>query len=280
MFLNLKRKTSRLIFLILNNFYEVLKIFKISFKYNNKKFYTNLFRYKADKNILIKEDQFFNELNLIYDYFKIDKVNVIFDIGSNIGTWSVSAKKISKKAKLYSFEPLNYNFNILKKNLIEYENIVTMNFALGNENTRKNISFPEWETNYKRIGNSGLFSISGGTNISAEIVDIKKFDDLSFDLDFKNNGKIFIKIDVEGFELEVLKGMSQFVNNYKVIIKLEFNTKSWKKTKINIDDFLFFIKSNNFKIFIQNKQFFSQIYDQTIKNNYDDNIDRELILIN
>ena len=65
-----------------------------------------------------------------------------------------------------------------------------------------------------------------------------------------------------------------------IVNKLEFNTKSWKKTKINIDDFLFFIKSNNFKIFIQNKQFFSQIYDQTIKNNYDDNIDRELILIN
>ena len=163
---------------------------------------------------------------------------------------------------------------------MEYKNIVTMKFALGNENTKKNISFPEWETNFKRIGNSGLFSISGGTNISAEVVDIKKFDDLSFDFGFKNNSKIFIKIDVEGFEFEVLKGMSQFVNNYKVIIKLEFNTKSWKETKINIDDFLSYIKSNNFKIFTQNGEILSRIYDQTIKENYNDNIDRELILIN
>ncbi len=146
MFLIFKRKISRIVFLFFNNFYEIFKFINTYLHYNNKKFYLNFFRYNDVKKLLIKDDQFYEELKIICNFFNLREIKILLDIGANFGAWTVSAKKIFKDSKIYSFEPLNYNFKILKKNLIQYENIKLFNFALGNENLEKYISFPEWET--------------------------------------------------------------------------------------------------------------------------------------
>ena len=280
MFLILKRKISRKIFLFLNYFYEILKFINIYLYYNNKKFYTNLFRYKDLKKLLIKDDQFYEELKVICNFFNLRDIKILLDIGANFGAWSVSANKIFKDSKIYSFEPLNYNFKLLKKNLIEYKNIQLFNFALGNENLEKYISFPEWETNYKRIGNTGLFSLLGGTNISKEKVILKKFDDLELGFNKDLNNKTLVKIDVEGYEFEVLKGMSNFLKNKNLIIKLELNNKSWKNARININEFLEYIEKYHFNIFYYEKKSIYPLNNKQIKEIYTKEIDLELVLSN
>ena len=95
------------------------------------------------------------------------------------------------------------------------------------------------------IGNSNtkgeLFQTSGFAvskdNYEGEKVLIKNGDDtLKF-----NNRKITIKIDVEGFELFVLKGLKNTLNNNLCILQIEI----WEK---NNDEVYKFLKSLNYKM--------------------------------
>ena len=68
------------------------------------------------------------------EYFLPSKINpkVIFDIGGNIGITSIYLASLFPDAKIYTFEPLSENFEILQKNIKNYKNIRAFNYGLGN----------------------------------------------------------------------------------------------------------------------------------------------------
>ena len=70
------------------------------------------------------------------EYFFPDKLNpkVIFDIGGNVGITSIYLASIFPDAKIYTFEPLPDNFEILTKNIQKYNNIEAFNIGLGSKN--------------------------------------------------------------------------------------------------------------------------------------------------
>ena len=86
-----------------------------------------------------------------------------------------------------------------------------------------------------------LFQTSGFAlskkNLEGESVLIKKGDDF---LQFKEK-KIIVKIDVEGFELHVLKGLKKALTNNICVLQIEI----WKKTKDEVHKFL---NSLNYKM--------------------------------
>ena len=69
------------------------------------------------------------------EYYFPDEIKpkVIFDIGGNIGITSIYLASIFPSSKIYTFEPLKENFEILKKNTSQYTNIRVFNFGLGSE---------------------------------------------------------------------------------------------------------------------------------------------------
>ena len=128
------------------------------------------------------------------------KINsdILIDIGANIGFYSILSS--GRFGQIYSFEPNDRNFKLLKKNIKnnKLNNIQVLNFGLG-------------ETFFVLLGNSNtkgeLFQTSGfaisKNNKKGESVLIKKGDDV---LQLKNT-TLTIKIDVEGFEFFVLNGL-------------------------------------------------------------------------
>ena len=76
---------------------------------------------------------------------------------------------------------------------------------------------------------------------------LKKFDKLNLKCKPK-----FIKIDVEGFDYEVLMGMKKSINKHEPIILVEFNKSNFFKIKRLLkkyDAWVYFYKKNEFKIF-------------------------------
>jgi FkbM family methyltransferase len=178
--------------------------------------------------------------------------DIIIDVGANIGYWSLSSSKIFKKSKFLLFEPLKKSFDLLKKNTQNKSNFELYNFGLGNVDKKEFISFPEWERNSNNLNRFGLMSIYGKTNINREEIVIKKFDDI-FNY---TNKKIFIKIDVEGSELDVLEGCKKISQLNNVIFEIEINRKiieflgdsffkKLQKTLEKYDKYIF--SNNNFK---------------------------------
>ena len=202
------------------------------------------------------------EYNLVAKEFFENEIECILDVGANIGYNSLFYNEFfSNKIKIHSFEPHPVSYYFLKKNLASFDNIRLYNFALGSENKEDYMSIPGYESH--RLSNLGTMSIGqNSNNLKAKIL-IKKFDSLAISLQqFKS---IYIKIDVEGYEHNVLKGMLNFLrNDINLYLKIEINKDFHNVEKIC--SIINFIEELNYKFFtIKNGKFINYNKSQVIK---------------
>lgn len=147
----------------------------------------------------------------------LSRGDIFFDIGANIGMMSLYAwKLVSPSGEVHAFEPESYNYSALKFNINMNgaSEIHPNNFACGSENTHA-ILYP----NFRDLGNSSI--IKPDDNSRGEEIGVKRLDDY---IRTKNIPRIkMLKIDVEGYELEVLRGAtSLLVSDEAPIICCEY----------------------------------------------------------
>lgn len=148
----------------------------------------------------------------INKYCSKDKCSV--DIGAHIGIHTVTMAK--KSNKVYAFEPNTKTLNTLNKNVTGYSNVIVYPYAVGNENGV--VQFVENEI-------SSLSSVSNGVVKNSVPVQMVRLDDTIMDeIDF-------IKIDAEGGEMEIFKGMDKIIKKYMPVIVYEDNSFSKKNNQ-------------------------------------------------
>jgi len=169
---------------------------------------------KMKKNILYRLCRFYiNKINSddndnLYtngEYYwlknQIKDSKVIFDVGANIGEWTKLCMSFSSRVNIHCFEPSLLTYGLLLKNLSNYDNIKFNNKALGSNNTTEilHCSGDGLGTNsiYNRIGID--LKLDKSEEIKVETLD-------SYCNENNINSIDILKIDVEGHELEVLKG--------------------------------------------------------------------------
>jgi FkbM family methyltransferase len=147
---------------------------------------------------------------------------LIADVGGSIGVTAEYYLKAFPKASLYVFEPIKENYSHLKERLKGGQNVFPINKALGN-------AISETEINVaKRISSSSLFELNvDPTNpvfpeaLAHERKEKIQISTLDNELP-KNKRVLILKMDVQGFELEVLKGGEDTIKRTSVIT-LEMN---------------------------------------------------------
>ena len=187
-------------------------------------------------------NQSFEELEtkLVKDIIKDG--NTIVDIGANIGYFTlIFARLVGEKGEVFAFEPEPNNFNLLKKNIEinNYKNVNLINKAASNKSGKIKLYIDDFNSG----GHSLIAQIPNKQHIEIESI---KLDDF-----FDTNKKIdFIKIDAEGAELEVLKGMSTLLNkNDDIKILLEFNPFMFKSFNVTPQKYIDLLMGFNFKIY-------------------------------
>ena len=142
---------------------------------------------------------------------------IILDIGANIGCTAILFGELSKN--VYAFEPSQTTFAFLEKNITRagLKNVFLHNMGLGAEPGEFTLTFAP-------SNRSGGF-VSNQTQASAghavENIVIRQLDEVVTSLDLPKID--FIKIDVEGFEGQVLSGAAQTLSTFKPIVVLELN---------------------------------------------------------
>jgi FkbM family methyltransferase len=177
-------------------------------------------------------------LKLIRKSLEEKKDCVFIDVGANIGQHSMYASHFAKK--VYSFEPIKKIYNQFFESVFENDflNISIWNYALGN---KKEI-LPIY-SNEINVGASSLLVSDGGRKLLQNIK-VEKLDDIYEKMGIEKTD--FMKIDVEGFEWNVLQGAENFIKKFKPKILLEFTPSFYNKIdksiSRNIYDFLVNLK--------------------------------------
>ena len=186
------------------------------------------------------------------------EIKIVFDVGAHKGDYSKLFKSIFADCYIYGFEP---NLNLSK-----YLNSFDESYF---KYIRKAVSDTNGKINMIIDNEISLISSAASINYNSETFKMKeKLYKSSIEKD-KNNTKIiesitldafiqkinnipdFIKIDVEGFEYKVLRGLKDNINKVKFIMIEHHNDNLYLDTEVNqAHDFLI---ENNFKLLKQIK---------------------------
>ena len=184
--------------------------------------------------------------------FELPKNPIIFDIGANIGLYSLSFATIFKGAEIHCFEPVPFIFECLRQN-VEINPKLSDNLHIHNvgmSNCQKQMSLsiptPEQHPRYSNSTDIRHFSVLGQGEEKYEA----KFTSLD---KWINNYPIrcidLIKIDVEGYEYPVLQGASNTLHSFRPIVIFELNQLTLALSSRTAEDYLMFARDHNYKIF-------------------------------
>lgn len=173
----------------------------------------------------------------------------IIDVGANFGQYGTETRTIGFVGNIYSFEPLSFAFNKLKKSSQGDLKWQINNFALGSVSEYKtiNISKNYFSSSFLNQKKELIEQEPDTKFISNEVVEIKRLDDI-FNEIHTNKKNIFLKIDTQGFEKEVLNGAKNSLKHIKGI-QLEMSLNPLYENSTNFFEMYNFIKSEGFELF-------------------------------
>lgn len=174
----------------------------------------------------------------------ISNLNYVIDVGGNKGLYTNEILKINNDAKVFVFEPSKTNISILQRKFDGHINVEIIPKAVSDEN--------KVLTLYSNVPGSGIASLAqrkldhfGITMNEKETVESIRLDDF-----FSNENTSYVdllKLDIEGFELQALKGATQLLSKTRVV-QFEFGGANID-TRTFFQDFYYFFANLEFELY-------------------------------
>jgi FkbM family methyltransferase len=174
----------------------------------------------------------------------VKKGHIVVDVGAFIGGYTYLFSELG--SKVYAFEPVPYLFNILRFhcNLFNLKNVLTENKAVADHEGYLKLILSEGNVQDNRLAYA--------ENVNKYVL----VDTISLDKYFERYSVLpdIVKIDTQGADYKVIKGMMNLIKKKNLIIFCEFWPEGIRRCGDDPLEFLMFISNLGFKIFeIDNK---------------------------
>lgn len=211
-------------------------------------------------NFLCYEEK---DANMILEL--IPEHSVVFDVGANMGWYSLLIASQIKGTQVHAFEPIPKTYSFLEQNieLNSVQNVTTHNFGLFN--VCKDLTFyfyPEGS------GNASSENLSGRADAESITCHVERLDDFAS----SNNLHVdFIKCDVEGAELFTFQGSKEILQRDKPIVFTEMLRKWAAKFEYHPNEIIALFSSFGYRCFFadgSNLKELTEMMDATVETNF------------
>lgn len=205
-------------------------------------YYLPFFAFRDVVRNSIVENKIFD--NDVYELSKkyIKENSIVIDAGANYGQLSILFSKVKPNVKVYAFEAYKYVSQILSKNVeINNSNVIVFNCILGDVSEKSLVISKSYLKEFNNYG-SNYIELKNKDE-QGDLVDAVKIDDLDINQEIS-----FMKIDVQGYDLKVLKGAEKTIKKNKMPIIIEYSKEFENHFNYKFDDFLQVLRTINYKI--------------------------------
>ena len=231
-------------------YYRFSRIFfnePLRIKIYNLNLYSNHKKNKTSYSLLQKCNFFdVTEINTIKKLNSISKLFLV-DCGCNFGFYSFYTASLSKENLIISIEASKNTLEEFNENLrINYlDNIKVINKAVSNLDNQK-MEFNESEKDWESSLLGAKFDVKQKNFVNTITID-SVLKNINID-----NKLLVLKIDVEGFDINVLEGAKNTIHKNKPFIIIEFSKYIFDNEKFNYEYLENFLKIYNYQIYSKN----------------------------
>lgn len=172
---------------------------------------------------------------------------LIFDVGANIGQTTLEIKKTFPNAEIWAFEPVENTFIELKKVTKRERFIKYFKIGFGAKREERELNV------FKQLGLSNLNSLKESNILIEEEKEKVSISIDTLDLFCQDHGinKIgFLKIDTEGYDLEVLRGAKYLLENECInVLKIEVSMNPDNKFHAQFEDVKSILEPLGYRLF-------------------------------
>ncbi len=228
-----------LLFRIIRNFLS----YNIILQIYNFKVYGSIKKNKTS-HFLLKKCEFgdYHELNIIRKFSNKNKL-LFVDCGCNYGFYSFYTASLSEQNKIISIEASKETLDEFTKNLNlnNFKNINFFNNSVSNS-IGENVTFFESKNDWESSQTHSNFRLSSNFKIKSITIDnlLKNY--------FLDDFIVIIKLDIEGNEINALKGAMEVIKKAEPLIIIEFSIYSFENLD-NIDYLKNFLIKYDYSIF-------------------------------
>ncbi len=191
---------------------------------NKISYYLKKLNSKKKVNLRESKEGLFENLDALNPFLRSLKLEMLIDVGASHGNFCSQIKKTNNGVHIFAFEPLRNAFNVLESKFKDDDSVRLYNFALGS--SKGKVEFHENDYSFSssllKISDKHISEFPYTSKDKLIEIEVDCLDNIIQSSDIKH--PMMIKVDVQGFEQEVINGgRLLFSKADYVIIEVSFS---------------------------------------------------------
>jgi len=173
----------------------------------------NIFGYQ-----LKRKTKLYNAQNTIKSLIDLQQVDLVIDVGANIGQFASELRSTGYTGEIISFEPVVSTYLQLVENSKTDPLWKPINIGLGSKNEEISINTSSFSV-FDSILKLNDFAVKNWESLeveSTELIRISTLDQFVFENKLQDR-RIFLKLDTQGYDLEAFRGASNSIHLIKAM---------------------------------------------------------------